>query len=127
MISRVDQTLPTACVSYADTIHLIIHFRAMIMSLTEQQKKRLRGLGHKLKPVITVGTGGLSDSLLEEFERSLEYHELMKIKVNTGDRSERDTAIGALCEYSGAQLIQRVGNVGLLFRKKNKNSKFAAL
>ena len=97
------------------------------MSLTEQQKKRLRGLGHKLKPVITVGTGGLSDSLLEEFERSLEHHELMKIKVNTGNRSERDTAIGALCEYSGAQLIQRVGNVGLLFRKKNKNSKFAAL
>jgi len=97
------------------------------MPLTEQQKKRLRGLGHKLKPVITVGTGGLSDSLLEEFENSLEHHELMKVKVNTGDRDKRDTTIRALCEYSGAQLIQRVGNIGLLFRKKKKNSKFAAL
>ena len=97
------------------------------MPLTEQQKKRLRGLGHKLKPVITVGTGGLSDSLLEEFENSLEHHELMKVKVNTGDRDERDTTIRALCEYSGAQLIQRVGNIGLLFRKKKKNSKFLAL
>ena len=97
------------------------------MALTEQQKKRLRGLGHKLKPLITVGAGGLSDSLLEEIERSIEHHELMKVKVNTANREERDTAIRALCEYSGAQLIQRVGNVGLLFRLKNKNSKFAAL
>ena len=97
------------------------------MTLTEQQKKRLRGLGHKLKPVNTVGTGGLSDSLLEEFESSLEHHELMKVKVNTGDRDDRDTAIRVLCECSGALLIQRVGNIGLLFRKNKKNSKFAAL
>jgi len=97
------------------------------MTPTEQQKKRLRGIGHKLKPVITVGTGGLSDSLLEEFESSLEHHELMKVKISIGDRDERGTAIRALCEYSGAQLIQRVGNIGLLFRKKKKNSKFAAL
>ena len=99
----------------------------IIMSLTEQQKKRLRGLGHQLKPVIIVGAGGLSDSLLEEFESSLEHHELMKVKVNMGERGERDTAIRALCEYSGAQLIQRVGNIGLLFRKNKKDSKFVAL
>ena len=92
--------------------------------LSVQDKKRLRGLGHKLKPVITVGTGGLSSSLLAEFESSLEHHELMKIRVNTGNRDERDAAIRALCEHSGAQLVQRVGNVGLLFRKKDKNSKF---
>jgi len=97
------------------------------MPLTEQQKKTLRGLGHKLQPVITVGTGGLSDSLLEEFESSLEHHELMKVKVSTGDRDERNTTILALCECSGAQLVQRVGNIGLLFRKKKKNSKFLAL
>ena len=92
--------------------------------LSDQDKKRLRGLGHKLKPVITVGTGGLSSSLLAEFENSLEHHELMKIKVNTANRDERDAAIRALCEYSGAQLVQRIGNIGLLFRKKDKNSKF---
>ena len=95
--------------------------------LSEQDKKRLRGLGHKLKPVITVGTGGLSSALLAEFENSLEHHELMKIKVNTGTRDERDAAIRALCEHSGAQLIQRVGNIGQLFRKKDKNSKCTTL
>ena len=97
------------------------------MSLTEQQKKSLRGIGHRLKPVIMVGAGGLSASLMEEFERSLDHHELMKVKFNVGDRDTRDAAIQSLLQHSGAELIQRVGNIALLFRKKPRDSKFAAL
>ncbi len=97
------------------------------MPLTEQQKKTLRGLGHTLKPVVLVGAGGLSQSLLDEFERSLEHHELMKVKVSAGDRTERDTIIETLCEHGGAELVQRVGNVGLLFRRRRNKSKFSAL
>ena len=97
------------------------------MPLTEQQKKRLRGLGHKLKPVIIVGAGGISESLLEEFDRSLDHHELMKVKAKVGDRNKRNSVIQALCEHSGAEQIQRVGNIALLFKRKKKDSKFAAL
>ena len=97
------------------------------MPLTDEQKKRLRGLGHKLKPVVMIGAGGLSTSLLEEFDRSLAHHELMKIKVSVGEREERDRVIAALCERSQAELIQRVGNVALLFLRKKKGSRFAAL
>ena len=97
------------------------------LDATEEQKKKLRGLGHKLKPVIIVGGAGLSESLLEEFDRSLAHHELMKVKLSVGDRELRDAAIVTLCERSGAELIQRVGNVALLFLKKAKGSKFAAL
>jgi RNA-binding protein len=97
------------------------------MQLTEEQKKRLRGLGHRLKPVVMVGAGGLSVSLLEEFDRSLAHHELMKVKVSVGDRDERDRVISALCEHSQAELVQRVGNVALLFLRREKDSRFAAL
>lgn len=97
------------------------------MPLTDEQKKRLRGLGHKLKPVVTVGAGGLSASLLEEFERSLMHHELMKVKVSVGEREERDRVIAALCEHSQAELVQRVGNIALLFLRRKKDSRFAAL
>jgi RNA-binding protein len=97
------------------------------MNLTEDQKKRLRGLGHKLKPVIIVGAGGLSTSLLNEFDRSLAHHELMKVKLNVGDRDERDRLIAALCDHSRATLVQRVGNVALLFRRRKKDSGFATL
>lgn len=80
-----------------------------------------------MKPVIIVGAGGLSASLLNEFDRSLAHHELMKVKFNVGDREERDRLIAVLCEHSRATLVQRVGNIALLFRRRKKDSGFATL
>ncbi len=80
-----------------------------------------------MKPVITVGHGGLSDALISEFERALTHHELIKVKVSAGDRAQRDITIDRLCAHSGALLIQRIGHVGLLFRKSEKDSKFSTL
>ncbi len=91
--------------------------------LSEHQKKHLRGLGHKLRPVIMVGDAGLSDPLLEEFERTLEHHELIKVKVRVGDREARDAIISKLCGYSGAELVQRIGNTALLYRANPERQK----
>jgi len=90
------------------------------MNLTEQQKKFLRGRGHQLKPVIMIGESGLSDSVLAEYESTLDHHELIKVSVRVGDRAARDETIRKLCDDSSAQLIQRVGNVALLFRPNLK-------
>lgn len=86
------------------------------MKLNESQKKYLRGIGHKLKPLIMVGDAGLSDAVLAEFESTLEHHELIKVRVKAGDRATRDAMIDQLCSQSGAELIQRVGNIALVFR-----------
>ncbi len=85
-------------------------------TLSESQKKFLRGLGHQLKPLIMVGDAGLSESLLAEFETTLAHHELIKVRVRVGDRDARDDVIGKLCTDSGAVLVQRIGNVALLYR-----------
>ena len=90
------------------------------MNLNEHQKKFLRGLGHQLKPLIMVGEAGLSASLLAEFETTLAHHELIKVRVRVGDRDERDAVIEKLCDGSSAQLIQRIGNVALLYRPNLK-------
>ncbi len=86
------------------------------MELSEHQKKHLRGLGHQLKPLIMVGDAGLSDPLKAEFESTLAHHELLKIKVRVGDRAERDGIIATLCNDHNAALIQRIGNVALVYR-----------
>ena len=86
------------------------------MNLSESQKKFLRGLGHQLKPLIMVGDAGLSDSLVAEFESTLDHHELIKVRVRTGDREARDAIISKLCKDSGASLVQRIGNVALVYR-----------
>jgi RNA-binding protein len=92
------------------------------MKLSESQKKYLRGLGHPLRPVIIVGDSGLSESLLAEYESTLNHHELIKIRVRVGDRAARDEIIEKLCSESSANLIQRIGNVALLYRP-NLNKK----
>ena len=86
------------------------------MDLTEHQKKHLRGLGHQLKPLVMVGDAGLSDSLLAEYEATLDHHELIKVRVRASDRDARDIIIDTLCDRSRAILVQRIGNVALLYR-----------
>ncbi len=87
------------------------------MSLSETQKKHLRGLGHRLKPTVMIGDAGVTDSLFAEFESTLAHHELIKIKVRVGDRSQRDAIMADLCERSGGEMVQRIGNVALIYRE----------
>ncbi|MDH3337910.1 MAG: YhbY family RNA-binding protein [Gammaproteobacteria bacterium] len=87
------------------------------MALSEAQKKYLRGLGHGLKPLILVGEAGLSTAVLSEFEATLAHHELIKVSVRIGDRKARDTIIQELCNTGSAALVQRVGNMALLYRE----------
>jgi len=93
------------------------------MKLTEQQLKHLRGLAHKLKPVVMVGQHGLKETILEEIDNALEFHELVKVKISVGDRDMRDEIIEAILEDSRATLIQRVGNIATLFRRNPKKPK----
>ncbi len=93
------------------------------MTLSESQKKYLRGLGHALKPLIMVGDQGLSESLLTEYESTLDHHELMKVKVRVGDRKARDAMIEELCSKAGALLVQRIGNVALLYKENPERKK----
>jgi len=93
------------------------------MTLSEAQKKYLRGRGHSLKPVITVGDAGLSASLMAEYESTIAHHELIKVRVRVGDRGARNAIIDELCASSSAQLIQRVGNVALIYRENADEKK----
>lgn len=87
------------------------------MHLTQSQLRHLRGLGHKLKPVVTVAGRGLTESVIEEIDSSVAHHELMKIKLNVGDRELRDQLLEELCQRLKLRLIQRVGNTALVFRR----------
>lgn len=87
------------------------------MDLSESQKKYLRGLGHDLKPLIMVGDAGLSEALLAEYEATLAHHELIKVKLRAADRASRDKMIEQLCVNHSASLIQRIGNVALVYRE----------
>jgi len=83
---------------------------------TSKELRQLRAQAHSLKPVVTVAGKGLAPSVLEELDRALNDHELIKVKVAVGDREQRESVIGELCTQSAAYLVQRVGNIATLLR-----------
>lgn len=89
----------------------------MKTALTSKQKKHLRGLAHAIKPVVQVGRNGLSDPLVQEVDRALASHELLKIKV-AGSREEREEVGAALAERLGAEIAGAIGGVVILFRRQ---------
>ncbi len=95
------------------------------MTLSEKQRKHLRSLGHPMKPVVMVGNQGLTEAVLAEVHKSIEHHELMKIRVTVGDRDARDEILHRIAEHCSAELVQRIGNIGLFFRPRKKNTKIS--
>ncbi len=86
------------------------------MPLSESQKRHLRGLAHKLNPVIIVGSNGLTEALLKELDIQLEHHELIKVRANAEDRESRDAMIADMCDRARAELVQRIGHIAVLYR-----------
>ena len=87
------------------------------MSLTEKMKHELRGRGHTLKPVVSIGNAGLSKAVLREIGLSLDHHELMKIKIGGAEREVRKQIIARICDSFDAELVQAVGHIALIYRK----------
>lgn len=91
--------------------------------LHQQQKRKLRTLAHTLKPVVTVGSAGLTAAVLNEIGLSLDHHELLKIKLSCGDKAARIQVREQICSETGAHLIQEIGAVIVIFRKKIADKK----
>ena len=84
--------------------------------LTIKQKKKLRGLGHHLDPVVYVGKEGISSTLTKAVTDALDAHELIKIKLGQNCPLPKKEAADALAELSEADLIQLIGKMVLLYR-----------
>lgn len=97
----------------------------MSASLSSSQKRYLRGLAHDLRPVILVGNKGVTDALIAELDLVLERHELVKVRVAAEDREARDAMVAEIAERSGAELVQRVGNIASLYRPSKDSPQIA--
>lgn len=90
------------------------------MPLDMQDKKRLRSIGHGLKPVVTVASKGLTENVTEEIRRALGDHELIKVSLRVGDRDAKKQTTEAICENLGAELVQAIGHVILIYKPADK-------
>jgi RNA-binding protein len=86
--------------------------------LTSAQRKALKARAHKLEPVVLVGNKGVTDAVVAETDTALKAHELIKVRAPGLERDDREQAFEALCARTGANLVQVVGKVAVLYRKK---------
>lgn len=87
------------------------------MELSEKQKKHLRRLAHPLHPLVMLGNAGLTDGVVGELDRALTDHELVKVSARIGDREARDAALVELARRTTAVMVQRIGHVGVFYRR----------
>ncbi len=98
------------------------------MSLTPEQKKHFRTLGHNLNPIVMVAGKGLSENIQLEVDRALEDHELIKVKFSVGDRDIKRQLVREMCDIVEAELVQQIGNIALLYRpSRDPNPKLSNL
>ena len=86
------------------------------MTLTERQKKHLRGLANAREPIVLIGQSGLSEGVARELDGALSSHELVKVRARVGDRDERDQILEELASKTSSTLVHRIGNVGVFYR-----------
>lgn len=83
------------------------------------QKKKLKAQAHPLNPVVMVGQAGLTDAVLKEVEVALDAHELIKIKIRA-ERDERKLISAQICQQTGSELVQSIGQIAVIYRKNLK-------
>lgn len=86
--------------------------------MTPLEKKKLRSKAHSLKPVVLIGQAGLTEAVLAEIELALDNHELIKIKIRSSDRTARKTIGDKICSSTNSELIQTIGQITVIYRKK---------
>jgi putative YhbY family RNA-binding protein len=90
--------------------------------LSPTRRRELKARAHALDPVVLIGADGLSPAVLAEIDRGLKSHELIKVRVNGADRSGREAILAEICRQAGAQPVQHIGKVLVLFRENPEPS-----
>ena len=87
------------------------------MPLTSPEIRKLKAAAQHLDPVVRVGKGGLTATVLQSIEQALAARELIKIRFDY-DREERDVLAVQIAQATGAALIMQVGKVAVYYRPK---------
>lgn len=85
--------------------------------LSPVQRRELKARAHSLKPVVLIGASGLTPTVVAEIDRSLKSHELIKVRASGIDRGAREALLAEVCLRTGAEPVQQIGKILVIFRE----------
>lgn len=89
--------------------------------MTGKERAEWRAKANSLDVLFQIGKGGMTDTFFEAVEGALNARELIKLRVltETSPVSAREAA-DAIAEKTGAEVIQVIGGVIVLYRYSDK-------
>ena len=85
--------------------------------LSNRELRALKARAQLLKPMLKVGKDGLSPAFLKAVDETLAHYDLVKVRFDEFKEQKRELG-PKLAENVSANLVMRVGNVVVLFRRK---------
>ena len=88
------------------------------IQLTPAERKEFRAQAHHLDPVVLIGNDGLTAAVQKEVDAALKAHGLIKVRVFSDDRVQRESVFHTLADALDAAPIQHIGKLLVLWRPK---------
>lgn len=85
--------------------------------ISPAERRALKARAHALDPVVLIGDGGVTDAVVAEIERALKAHELIKVRAGGMEREARELAMAEICERTGAEPVQAIGKIMVLWKE----------
>src|SRR5690606_37624990 len=79
------------------------------------------------KPVVLIGDKGLSASVLQEIDRSLSAHGLIKVRAGGEERAARDELLYQICGELSCAPVHHLGKIFVLYRPTESDPEGIAL
>lgn len=86
--------------------------------MTSKERASWRAKANSLEAIIQIGKEGITDNLITQIDDTLDVRELIKIRVHleTAPQTPKELA-PQLAERLGAEVIQVIGGIIVLYRK----------
>ena len=91
--------------------------------MTTKQRAYLKGLAMRLEPVIQVGKGSVSPSLVTAVAEDLEARELIKISVLQNCLEDPKELAQMIAERTRSQVVQVIGKKIVLYKEGKDDKK----
>lgn len=88
------------------------------LAIATDLRRALRARAHDLSPVVLVGAAGVTDAVVNEIDRALTAHELVKVRLAGLDRDDQAVESERICARLAAANVQRIGHVLVIWRPR---------
>ena len=88
--------------------------------ITTKERAKLRAIAQKTEPLVLIGKGGISETVLESINLLLDKRELIKIRLLQNSGLDGRPASDLICQKLGADGVQCIGNIVVIYKRSNR-------